>query len=100
LHLMPDMMDWFYLFILGGVCTVYAFSVSVEIMKRLTPFNVNLAINMEPIYGIILALLIFGETEKMSSGFYTGAALIMLTIIANPIIQYQRKKGRLNISGI
>ncbi len=99
LQLIPNAIDWFYLFLLSGICTVYAFSVSVEIMKRITPFNVNLAINMEPIYGILLALLIFGETEKMSGGFYLGASLIILTIIAHPILRYQHKKGRITISG-
>ncbi|QNL22613.1 DMT family transporter [Hyphobacterium sp. CCMP332] len=95
LQLNPTLMDWFYLLILSGVCTVYAFSVSVEIMKRLTPFTVNLAVNMEPIYGILLALLIFGESEKMSGEFYLGASLIIVTIIINPVIRYQQKKGRI-----
>lgn len=97
LQLSPSAIDWFYLFILSGICTVYAFSVSVEIMKRLTPFTVNLAINMEPIYGILLALLIFGESEKMSGGFYLGASLIIVTIIINPVVRYQQKKGRIRI---
>jgi drug/metabolite transporter (DMT)-like permease len=99
LDLTPSLSDWMYLLILSGICTVYAFSVSVEIMKRLTPFTVNLSINMEPIYGIILALIFFGDSEKMSGGFYLGAAVIILTIIANPLIRYQQKKKRINISG-
>ncbi len=100
LQLSPSAIDWFYLLLLSGICTVYAFSVSVEIMKRLTPFTVNLAINMEPIYGILLALLIFGKSEKMSGGFYTGASLIIITIIANPIIRFMQKKGRIRIPKI
>jgi drug/metabolite transporter (DMT)-like permease len=102
LQLLPGVEDWVYLLILSGLCTVYAFSVSVEIMKRLTPFTVNLAVNMEPIYGIILALLIFGESEKMSSEFYLGAAIIMLTIIINPMLRYQHKKRqkRAEITGL
>lgn len=52
-------MDWFWLFLLGGVCTVYAFSVSVDLMKRLSVFSINLTVNLEPVYGIVLAVLIF-----------------------------------------
>jgi drug/metabolite transporter (DMT)-like permease len=61
LQLIPAPMDWFWLLILSGVCTVYAFSVSVELMRRITAFAVNLTVNLEPVYGIILAVLIFGE---------------------------------------
>ena len=66
LQLVPTAMDWVWLFLLAGFCTVYAFSVSVELMKRLTAFAVNLTVNLEPVYGIILAVLIFGEKEKMT----------------------------------
>lgn len=92
IQLIPNGMDIIYLLILSGVCTVYAFSVSVEIMKRLTPFTVNLAVNMEPIYGILLALVIFGEDEKMSGGFYAGALLILLTILMNPVLRRLQKR--------
>jgi len=68
--MLPKGMDWFWLFLLGGVCTVYAFSVSVELMRRITAFAVNLTVNLEPVYGIILAVLIFGEKEQMTYNFY------------------------------
>ena len=76
-------LDLIYLLILGVICTAVAFVVSVDVMKKLTPFTVSISINMEPIYAIILALLFFGESEKMSWGFYLGAAMVMTTIFGN-----------------
>ena len=55
-------------------------------MKKLSAFSVNLTINMEPVYGIILAVLIFGEKEKMQAEFYIGAAIILLSVLAHPIL--------------
>jgi drug/metabolite transporter (DMT)-like permease len=78
--------DFLYLSILAVVCTVYAFYVGVEIMKRLSAFQVNLTINLEPVYGIILAVMIFGEKEKMSPGFYYGALVILLSIFVYPLL--------------
>lgn len=79
--------DSFYLIILGTICTSIAFVVSVDVMKKLSPFTVSISINMEPIYAIILALLFFGEKEQMSFGFYIGAALVMTTIFGNGIMK-------------
>lgn len=84
--------DFLYLFILSSICTAYAFIVSVKIMKFLTPYTVMLTINLEPVYGIILAVIIFGEKESMSLEFYIGAIIILLTVIVNGIIK--NKKSR------
>jgi drug/metabolite transporter (DMT)-like permease len=88
--------DWLWLFLLAGVCTVYAFSVSVELMKRLTAFAVNLTVNLEPVYGIILAVIIFGEQEKMTGGFYLGTLIILLAVCIYPVISYfyRRRKAK------
>jgi drug/metabolite transporter (DMT)-like permease len=75
--------DLFYLLILGIICTAFAFIVSISIMKELTPYTVTMTINLEPVYGIILAFMIFGETERMTNGFYIGTVLILSTIFAN-----------------
>lgn len=83
--------DIFYLLILSSICTAYAFVVSVDIMKYLTPYTVMLTINLEPVYGIILAVLIFGEKEKMSTQFYIGAIIILVTVILNGILKNKKK---------
>jgi len=83
--------DIFYLFILSSICTAYAFVISVKIMKHLTPYTVMLTINLEPVYAIILALLIFGDKEKMSTTFYFGALIILATVITNGILKNKKK---------
>jgi drug/metabolite transporter (DMT)-like permease len=84
--------DWVYLGILSSLCTAYAFIASVKVMRFLSPYTVMLTINLEPIYGIILAVLVFQEKEKMNPQFYLGALIILITVIANGIVKYYRTK--------
>lgn len=83
--------DWMYLLILGSICTAYTFVASIDVMKHLSPYTVMLTINLEPVYGIILAVLIFPETEKMSAEFYIGAAIILITILVNGYFKLSKK---------
>ncbi|MFT5666188.1 MAG: drug/metabolite transporter (DMT)-like permease [Vicingaceae bacterium] len=84
--------DWLWMLVLAIVCTAFAFVASVKVMEELTPFTVSLSINLEPIYGILLALLIFGESEKMSPGFYIGTSLILCSLFLNVWIKRRLKK--------
>jgi drug/metabolite transporter (DMT)-like permease len=85
--------DWAYLLLLSSVCTAYAFTASVNVMKRLSPYTVMLTTNLEPVYGIFLAFLIIGDSEKMSVHFYIVSVVIFLTVIANGVVKnYYRKK--------
>lgn len=90
--------DWVYLIILASACTAYAFIASVHVMKWISPYTVMLTINMEPVYGIILALLILGDSENMSPQFYYGAAIILATVIANGIIKITQERKRRRLS--
>ncbi len=90
--------DLGWLFILASVCTAYAFIASVAVMKHLSPYTVMLTINLEPIYGILLALLVFDEKEKMNPQFYIGATIILTTVILNGIIKNVEKKKRLKLN--
>jgi len=83
--------DIIYLLILSSICTAYAFVVSVKIMKYLSPYTVMLTVNLEPVYGIILAVIFFGDKEKMSPQFYIGAIVIVITVIINGIIKNKKK---------
>jgi drug/metabolite transporter (DMT)-like permease len=83
--------DFVYLLLLSSVCTAYAFIASTAVMKFLSPYTVMLTINLEPIYGIILAVLIFEDKEQMSSQFYLGALIILITVILNGIIKSRLK---------
>ncbi|MEX6625538.1 DMT family transporter [Tenacibaculum salmonis] len=82
--------DWLYLILLSSVCTGYAFIASVDIMKYLTPYTVMLTINLEPIYAIVFALIIFGEKEQMSTEFYYGAFIILGVVLLNGVIKNMR----------
>ncbi|WP_136479794.1 DMT family transporter [Cognatitamlana onchidii] len=85
-----SMVDFKYLLILGSVCTAYAFIASVHIMKVISPYTVVLTYNLEPIYGIIMAMVLFPEKEKMGITFYYGALIIIVVVIINAIL----KRGR------
>ena len=79
--------DWLYILILASICTAYAFIGSVHIMKYISPFTVVLTYNLEPVYGIILAIMIFGSDEIMSSNFYYGAVLILITVLIDGLMK-------------
>lgn len=81
-----------WILILGLVCTAFAFILSVEVMKKIPPFTVTMSVNLEPIYSILLAILIWPESEKMSSGFYLGASIVLITIFLNAIVKRRMKK--------
>jgi drug/metabolite transporter (DMT)-like permease len=87
LSLAPNFMDWVYIAILSFVCSVYAYSAGIELLKRLSVFFVQLTLNLEPLYGIIMALIIFGEREKMQFEFYVGTAIIISAVIAYPFLK-------------
>ena len=69
--------DWLWLGLLATLATAFAFLMSIEVMKELSPFTTAVAINLEPVYAIVLAALIFGDEERMHGGFYLGAAIIV-----------------------
>ncbi len=79
--------DWVYIIILASVCTAYAFIGGVKVMKFVAPYTVILTVNLEPVYGIILAFFILGDSERMNPMFYLGAAIIISTVIANGVIK-------------
>jgi drug/metabolite transporter (DMT)-like permease len=90
--LIPSAMDWFWIAILAFACSVYAYAVSIELMKRLSVFFIQLTLNLEPVYGIILALLIFGESEVMVWSFYLGTVIILSAVMLYPVLKASRRK--------
>lgn len=79
--------DSLWLLVLALVCTVYPFTASVHLMQRISAFTVNLSVNLEPVYGIVLALIFFKDTERMSAGFYFGAAIILGSVFTHGLIE-------------
>ncbi|HUH46998.1 MAG TPA: DMT family transporter [Arenibacter sp.] len=84
-------MDWLYIFILASFCTAYAFIASVKILKYISPYTVMLTTNLEPVYGILLAFFLLGDSERMNPLFYLGALIILATVVANGILKNRDK---------
>nr|WP_242693380.1 DMT family transporter [Sabulibacter ruber] len=89
--------DVFCIAVLGLVCTVYAYTAAVRLMQKFSAYTMNLTVNLEPVYGILLAWFIFKEGEMMSAGFYYGAAIILFSVFLHPILEavINRRQQRL-----
>lgn len=94
LQLSPSLNDWIYLVLLAGGCSVYAYSQAVELMKKLSVFIIQLTLNLEPVYGIIMAVIIFKEKEKMGVNFYAGTCIILLAVALYPLMKKRIESRR------
>ncbi len=84
--------DWIYLFILGSICTAMAYVAGVKVMQTISAFKVALITNLEPLYGIAIAYILFGEKEHMTGGFYLGSSLILAAVFLYPLYKKQLAK--------
>jgi drug/metabolite transporter (DMT)-like permease len=78
---MPGTWDWVWLVILSWLCTILTFFLYIRALKKVSAFTMNLTLTLEPIYGIILAFIIYKENEEVSRWFYVGFALIALAVL-------------------
>jgi drug/metabolite transporter (DMT)-like permease len=83
----PALPDWGWLLLLASVCTAYPFVATIKLLRSLTAFNVALAVNFEPIYSIIIAFFIFGESERMTSVFYIGLCIVFGIVFLYPVLK-------------
>jgi len=98
-NMIPTHADMVYLLILGTICTSIAYAAGVSVMREISVFRVALITNLEPVYGIILAFIFFGDKNKMNPGFWAGAVIILSTILLYPITHkkiYERKKEKIS----
>jgi len=89
---LPVGLDWIYLLILGIICTSIAWVMATRSLLTVTAYDSLMVINLEPIYGILMALLILNDRHELSSSFYVGTAIIFATVIIHPI--WQRRYAR------
>lgn len=89
--------EWLWILILAGACTVYAYSATVRLLRVFSAFSFNLAINLEPVYGILLAVLVFGDRERMTSGFYFGAVVVLAAVLAYPLLDRKWSRAGENV---
>lgn len=84
-YFLPTSQDWGWLIILAVICTVISFDLQLNALKKISAFTANLTYNLEPVYGIILAFIFFGESKLLNPGFYLGLAFILLAILLQMI---------------
>jgi drug/metabolite transporter (DMT)-like permease len=79
-HFTPATIDWLWLFILSWVCTIFTFYLYIRSLKSISAFTMNLTLTLEPVYGIILAFIVFKENHFLSHWFYVGFSLIAIAV--------------------
>jgi drug/metabolite transporter (DMT)-like permease len=91
-YIIPDFNDWMWLLGLSWVCSVLAFQLTGLAIKKLSAFTVNLTFNLEPVYGIILAFVVFKENELLSKWFFVGFAIIAVSLVIHIIVLLKTEK--------
>ena len=96
-YFLPTWSDLLWLIILAVVCTVLCFDLQLKALKKISPFTSNLMYNLEPLYGIVLAFVFFGEGKTFHKEFYIGVALILLAVILQMLrlLKHAKNKSQL-----
>lgn len=93
-YYIPGGWDWCWLLVLAWLCTVLSFDLQLNALKKISAFTANLTYNLEPIYGILLAFVIFKENRQLHTQFYIGVGLILLAVVLQMIRVYRNSKTR------
>jgi len=94
LDFIPAPGDWLWLVLLSLCCTVWAQSLALSALKRLSAFTVTLSVNMEPVYGILLAFIFYRENKDLHWGFFAGVGLICLSVLVQMLRLLRPRSGR------
>lgn len=92
--LVPSAADWGSLLALASLCTVCLYILQIQVLKRISAFTFNLTYNLEPIYSIILAMIIFGEAKDLNASFYAGLGMIFLSVVMQTLRVVRQMKKR------
>ncbi len=90
-NFLPSGTDWLYLVILAALCTTFAFTLAMRALNHISAFGSSLTLNLEPIYGILLSILLLKEHKELDASFYVGAAVIIASVTFYPLIMNKRK---------
>jgi drug/metabolite transporter (DMT)-like permease len=93
-RLVPTLSDLGWLIFLGLFCTVFAFRLSMDALKDISPFTVNLSYNLEPVYGILLAFVLFEENKYLGKGFLPGMLIILATVVIQTLLAWRERRQR------
>ncbi len=91
-YYIPNASDWGWLLVLAWVCSVWAFQLSANALKKISAFTVNLSYNLEPVYGILLAFLVYQENKHLDWSFYVGLFLIILAVVLQTYRVYRGRR--------
>jgi len=80
-YIVPNSSDLIYLLLLSVICTIGLYLLQIEALRKISAFTVNLSYNLEPIYSILLAMVIFHEAKELNWAFYAGLGLIILSVL-------------------
>lgn len=95
--LWPGWENFGWLLVLSWFCSVLAFRLTANALQHLSAFTVNLTFNLEPLYGIILAFMLFRENKNLNHWFYTGLSIIVFSVVLNMLrIQWLARKTARN----
>lgn len=89
----PDAQDMFYLFLLSSLCTIGMFLLQLQALQKISAFTVNLSFNLEPVYSIILAMLLFEEANELNIAFFTGLGLICVSVLLQSLYAIRQRGG-------
>lgn len=100
---LPGWENFLWLLVLAWLCSVVAFQFSSYALKKLSAFTVNLTYNLEPVYGILLAFIVYGENKLLSKYFYIGFGIIAFALIIHVVLlvredQKLKKHGVVGVS--
>ena len=98
-HFLPGPEDTMWLLVLSWLCSVIAFQFSSYALKRLSAFTVNLSFSLEPVYGILLAFIVFNENKLLSKWFYIGFAIIAAAIVLHAALLLKQEQKSLTRTG-
>jgi len=96
----PGKLDLMWLLILSWFCSVIAFQFSSNALKKLSAFTVNLTYNLEPVYGILLAFIVYHENQLLSKYFYIGFAIIAIALVIHIILVLREEQKKHKMNGI
>jgi drug/metabolite transporter (DMT)-like permease len=84
-HLIPSMSEWGWLLVLSWFCTLWGMNLMLQALQKVSAFTQNLSLNLEPVYGILLAFILFQEQKQLQISFYYGFALIAFSVVIQMI---------------
>lgn len=97
LFVLPGAHDMLYLIALSVLCTLLPFTLSLVALRHMSAFAAQLAVNLEPVYAIVLAILLLDEQRQLSPGFYAGVAIILAAVLAYPLISRPQRLRDLDV---